>query len=121
MAAVRKGMQIEFAFRGMAPSHSAEMAARRWIERLERAYAQITSCKVVIEQPHQHHSRGNAFHVRVEVAVPDDIISVSHAPGDEATHDDVYVAISDAFRAARRQLLNYVAHRRDGKHYAASL
>jgi ribosome-associated translation inhibitor RaiA len=105
-------MQVEITFRGMTPSLSAEMSARRWVERLRRGYANITSCKVVIEQPHRHHEHGNAFHVRVEVAVPGDVISVSRDPGDESTHVDVYAAIADAFRAARRQLQQYAAMRR---------
>lgn len=111
-------MQIEITFRGMDPSLSAEMSARRWIERLRRVFADITSCHVVVEMPHRHHERHNAFHVRIELAVPGGVLAVTHDPGDLAAHDDVYVAISDAFRAARRQLQHYAAVRRhDVKHH----
>lgn len=105
-------MQIEITFRGMTPSVSAEMAARRWIERLTRVYANIIGCRVVIEIPHQHHERGNVFHVRVELVVPGQCLLVTHDPGALEEHEDVYVAISDAFRAARRQLQSYAAVRR---------
>lgn len=105
-------MQIEITFRGMTPSVSAEMAARRWIDRLTRVWANIIGCHVVIEIPHQHHERGNAFHVRVELVVPGQVLLVTHDPGIAEGHDDVYVAISDAFRAARRQLQSYAAVRR---------
>jgi ribosome-associated translation inhibitor RaiA len=113
-------MQIEITFRGMDPSLSAEMSARRWIERLKRVFADITSCNVVVEMPHRHHERHNAFHVRIELSVPGDVIAVTRDPGEPGPHEDVYVAISDAFRAARRQLQHYTAvRRRDVKHHEA--
>jgi ribosome-associated translation inhibitor RaiA len=105
-------MQIEITFRGMTPSVSAEMSARRWIERLTRVYANIIGCRVVIEIPHQHHESGNVFHVRVDLVVPGQVLLVTHDPGIVEGHEDVYVAISDAFRAARRQLQSYAAVRR---------
>lgn len=110
--AIRLFMQIDITFRGMAASVSAEMAARRWIDRLARVYAGITSCRVVVEIPHQHHERGKAFHIGIELAVPGQLLAVSHDPGNSAAHDDVYVAIADAFRAARRQLQHYTVLRR---------
>ena len=105
-------MQIEITFRGMTPSVSAEMSARRWIERLTKVYANIIGCRVVIEIPHHHHERGNQFHVRIELVVPGQVLSVTHDPGIAEGHEDVYVAISDAFRAVRRQLQSYAAVRR---------
>ena len=109
-AAIGEIMQIEITFRGMTPSVSAEMSARRWIERLTKVYANIVGCRVVIEIPHQHHERGNQFHVRIELVVPGQVLSVTHDPAEG--HEDVYVAISDAFRAVRRQLQSYAAVRR---------
>jgi ribosome-associated translation inhibitor RaiA len=110
--AVHRGMQIEITFRGMTPSVSAEMSARRWIERLTRVYANIIGCRVVVEIPHQHHERGNLFHVRIELVVPGQVLAVTQDPGIAEGHEDVYVAISDAFRAVRRQLQSYAAVRR---------
>ena len=113
-------MQIEIVFRGMDPSISAEMSARRWVERLRRVYADITKCNVMIEMPHRHHERHNTFHVRVELAVPGEVLAVTRDPGEEGAHEDVYVAISDAFRAARRRLQQYATmRRRDVKHHEA--
>jgi ribosome-associated translation inhibitor RaiA len=114
-------MEIEIAFLGLDASLTAEMSARRWIERLRRVYANITACKVVIERPHRHHEAGNMFHVRIEIAVPDRVLVVTRDPGVAAAHDDVYVAIADAFRAARRQLQQYSAVRRRGVRLHAAL
>lgn len=105
-------MQIEIAFRGMTPSVSVEMAARRWIQRLARVYENIIGCRVVIEVPHQSQEQGNTFHVRIDLVVPGQVLLVTHDPGDQRAHEDAYAAISDAFRAARRQLQQYAAVRR---------
>jgi hypothetical protein len=52
--------------------------------------------------------------VRVTVAVPgpDIIVSDDHAPDD--ADDDAYVAVRDAFRAARRQLVAHVRRESPG-------
>ena len=79
----------------------------RWVARLEHAFERIERCAVVIEVPHRHQRQGNVFHVRVEVTVPDRTIAVSRDPGLDHAHEDVYVAIANAFRAARRQLQDH--------------
>jgi len=96
----------------MTPSPCVEDAVRRWAARLEHTYDRIERCAVVIEVPHRHHRQGNTFHIRVEVTVPDRTIEVSRDPGLDHAHEDIYVAISDAFRAARRQLLDYARIKR---------
>jgi ribosome-associated translation inhibitor RaiA len=112
-------MQIDITFRGMPASIPAEMAARRWIERLRRVYADIIKCSVIVEIPHRHQMRDQEFHVRIELVVPDQVISVSHDPGREEARSDLYIAIADAFRAARRQLQQYATiRRREVKHHA---
>lgn len=92
-------MQVptELTFHGLDHSDSAEAAVERWVARLEQLHRRLIKCEVVIDQPHRK-SRHRDFHVRV----------VLEAPGVElasnAEHDDLYLAIADAFRAAHRQL-----------------
>jgi hypothetical protein len=105
-------MQIDIQFRGMPHSVAAEMSARRWIERLRRVSSDLLRCAVVVEIPHHHQQRSPLFHVRIDLVVPDQVLAVTRDPGEQAAHDDVYVAISDAFRAARRRLQHYLAVRR---------
>jgi len=45
--------------------------------------------------------------VRIDITVPDREIVISRDPGRHHAHEDPYVAIRDAFNAARRQLENY--------------
>jgi len=99
---------VEITFRSFPPSAAVERAIHRWVDRLEQVFGRITSCRVVIEVPHRHVGQGRTFHVRVDLAVPDHTISVGRDPGRDHAHEDVYVAVADAFRAARRQLQDRV-------------
>jgi len=96
-------------FKGLDPSEAVERRVHGWIAKLARISDQITRCDVVVETPHRHHRQGRRFHVRVELTVPGRIIAVSHDRGSDAAHEDVFVAVRDAFQAARRQLEVYLA------------
>ncbi len=99
---------LEITFRGMSPSSSAEAAIQSWVVRLEHLYSRIHRCSVVIAVPHQHHRQGNPFQVRIELTVPGQEIVVSHDPEREpGRSEDLYLALDDAFLAARRQLQDY--------------
>jgi ribosome-associated translation inhibitor RaiA len=99
---------LDITFRGMETSTAAEASIERWVERLERDVDRILRCSVVVEVPHRKQRQGKMFHVRIQLAIPGHVIEVSHDPG----RDDLYVAISDAFRAAHGQLLDAMAIRR---------
>ena len=94
-------MQIptEITFHGIEPSEAVEAAVQRWVARLEHMYDRMTKCGVVISQPHRRHRHGGEFSVSVVLEVPGTAIATTHA-----RHEDVYVAVGDAFRATRRQL-----------------
>jgi hypothetical protein len=98
----------------MSSSAAVEGAVRRWAQRLQRCYDRLHSCSVLIERPHNHRTHGNHFHVRVDLAVPGRQITTSREPERDPGHEDVYVAIADAFRTARRQLLEHARSKRHG-------
>jgi ribosome-associated translation inhibitor RaiA len=96
-------MQIITTFRDMDPSPALQAAAERWAARLAQVCDRIVSCHISVELPHRHQHQGAAFEIHVVISVPGAQIAASnHA----AT--DAYVALGDAFRAARRQLLDHV-------------
>ncbi len=103
---------VQITFRGVEPSAAVEAKIHEKVERLEACYAGITSCRVVIETPHRHQQRGKLYHVRIDLAVPDAELVVSRDPADQQSHRDVFIAIRDAFHAARRQLEDYARRRR---------
>jgi hypothetical protein len=98
---------LEVTFRGMSPSPTVEASIQRWIHRLERNVGGIEHCSVVIDQPHRHGRQGNRFHVRLGLHVAGRDIAVARDPERDGRHENLYVAIADAFRAARRQILDY--------------
>jgi len=68
---------------------------------------------VVVDKPHQHKQQGKHFIVSIDLTVPGTSIVANHAH-----HEDVNVALRDAFFAARRQLEeNAMRMRGDGKRY----
>ena len=98
-------MPLSIAFQDLEPSEFVEQRIREEAEKLSQFEAHITKCHVVVAQPHRHSNKGNAWHVRIDVDVPHaPPIIVNREPGVDHAHDDVYVAIRDAFKAARRQL-----------------
>lgn len=105
--------EVEITFRGFDASASVEGTIQRWVARLERSYERILRCAVVVEIPHRRHRHGQTFHIRIELGVPSRVIVVSRDPRDPS-HEDVYVAVADAFRAARRQLQEHARIQRGG-------
>jgi ribosome-associated translation inhibitor RaiA len=95
---------LTITFRDLEPSAAVEDFIRSWGSKLETVYDRIERCQVTIERPHQHHHQGQRYHVRVTVAVPGNDIEVSRDHSLDGAHEDLYVAVRDAFRAARRQL-----------------
>jgi ribosome-associated translation inhibitor RaiA len=58
----------------------------------------------VVEAPHRHHHKGKLYSVRVDISVPGKDVVVDRAKPSDQRHEDVYVAIRDAFDAAARRL-----------------
>ena len=103
---------IQINFRNLEHSPAIEASARKYAEKLTQQNADITSCRVTIESPHKHHDKGKLYHVVVDVRVPGKDLVVSRMPDDQHAHEDVYVAIRDAFDAARRRIREYTKMRR---------
>ncbi len=98
----------EITFHEIPRSAAVEAAVLRWVARLEPLHDRVVRCLVKIEQPHRSQRQGRAFEIHVVVEIPGNDIAVSRI-----RHEDIYVAVADAFRAARRQLLDHVDHRRE--------
>ena len=102
---------VEITFREIERSEAVEARIRDWVDKLERVYDRITRCEVTVGTPHRHHRKGRQFSVRIRLTVPQGEIVASHDPGPDETHEDVYVALRDAFIAAKRQLEDHVRTR----------
>jgi len=110
-------LPLQITFRHMPPSAALEARIRELAVHLERFSAQIISCQVIIEAPHQHQHQGKIFEVHIHVTVPKGDLVAEREHRQRQSHEDVYVALRDAFDAMRRQLEDYERVRRqDVKH-----
>ena len=90
---------LQITTRDIPHSEALESHIREKAEKLEKFYPHITSCRIVVELPHKHHHQGRMFDVHIDMTVPGSEIVVNRA-----ANEDVYVAVRDAFDAAKRQL-----------------
>lgn len=95
----------EITFRNMEPSEAIEERVSERVTWLQRHYDRLTHVRVLVEAPHRAHHKGKIYHVKINVGVPGkpDLV-INHEPEVNHAHEDVYVAIRDAFDAARRRL-----------------
>lgn len=118
-------LPVQITFRNMDSSDAVEAKVREEAEKLSEFYDSIMGCRVMVEIPHQHRRRGKRIHIRIDLTLPGGEIVVKHEPSLHgavqqietekrrkeqeiaAPHKDAYVAIRDAFKAARRQLQDY--------------
>lgn len=103
---------LQISFNGMDHSDAVEQNIRERATKLERFHDHIVGCRVIVEAPHQHHHKGGLYRVKLDISVPGGELIVNRAPDEHHAHEDVYVAIRDAFNAARRQLEDYQRKRR---------
>jgi len=107
-------LPVQIILRGMPSSPTLETAIRERATRLEHVYDGIINCRVAVELAGKHKSQGNEFRVRIAVKLPREEIVVNR------DHDeDVYIALRDAFDAARRKIEEFAALKRAGRHRGA--
>jgi ribosomal subunit interface protein len=95
---------LQVSFRNMDPSPAVEARIREKAAKLERFHDRIIGCTVVVEAPHRHHHKGKLYTVRIEISVPGKNVVIDRAKPINQAHEDVYVALRDAFDAAVRRL-----------------
>lgn len=97
-------LPLEITFHGLDRSPAIEARIREKAGKLERFFSRITSCRVVVEAPHQHSNKGRLYSVRIDVTVPGDEIVVNRTGSKNHAHEDIKVAVRDAFNALSRRL-----------------
>lgn len=102
---------LQITFKNFPHSDAVEQAVREKARKLEKFSDRITACQAVLEMLHRHHRKGNHFGVRLVVHVPGKELIVTHH--NNPAHEDIYVAIRDAFEAAQRQLQDYLDTQRE--------
>lgn len=99
----------EIVFKNMDRSDFVAERVEKEAAKLERYFERIGSLRVVIETGSHSHRKGALYQVKVHITVPPGrSIDIDHSKPQSHSHEDVYVAVRDAFDAARRRLQDYV-------------
>ncbi len=101
---------LQIKFRNMDRSEALEREIAERVEKLERFVDRAVECRVVVETRHRR-QQGNLFHVRVDLSLPGNDIIVDREADLDRSHEDVYVAVRDAFDAVRRRCEDQVRRR----------
>lgn len=108
---------LQITTRDMPHSEALENHIRQKAAKLETFYPHIMSCRVVVDVPHKHKHQGRQFNIRLDITVPGNELVVNRE-----SDGDVYVALRDAFDAAKRQLDSFGRRQRgDTKTHAPVL
>ncbi|MDD2658716.1 MAG: HPF/RaiA family ribosome-associated protein [Methylococcales bacterium] len=98
---------LQITFRGISHSDAIEARIREKANKLNKFFTSIMSCRVAVEAEHQRHHHGNQYHIRIDITTPHKELVISREHYDRESHENIYVAIRDAFNAATRQLEDY--------------
>ena len=92
-------LPLQVTYRDMERSDALDARIRDKAAKLEAFHPHVTSCRVSVEERHRHHQQGKQFTVSIDLRVPGHELVVNRDH-----HEDVYVAVRDAFDAAGRKL-----------------
>ena len=95
---------FQIVFHNIDQSASISDAVNKRISKLQRFCDRILAGRVVLDSPHNNHHKGKVYSVVLEIHTPSKEVRVNQEQHDNHAHEDLYVAIRDAFNAAERQL-----------------
>jgi len=105
-------LPLQITFRQMDPSPALEARIRELASRFDRFSAHIMRCHIIVEPRSHHAHQGALYDFRIDITLPDEEIAIRRAHPADHAHEDPYVALRDAFLAARRRLEDYERRRR---------
>lgn len=89
---------LQITLRNIPASPALTEKIRSRVSKLEARGRRIVSCAVTVDAPHKHVQQGREFTVRIDLRVPGREIAVTRSH-----HEDVYIALREAFDVAARQ------------------
>jgi len=96
---------LQTSFEGISHSDAITTRVEDEAAKLEQYYDRITSMRVVIARPQHRRQKGDEYEVRIHMTVPGaPDIAIGRDGASSGAHEDIKVAIRDAFKAAKRQL-----------------
>jgi ribosomal subunit interface protein len=90
---------LQITVRNVSVSEVANNEIRERAEKLDQFSNNIVGCRVTVDNPHRHQHQGVRYTVQIDLTVRGGELVIKRQP-----HEDIYVAIREAFDAAHRQL-----------------
>ena len=95
---------VEIHFHGIEKSEAIEERVREKVSKLEKHFGRMTRCRVVLEAPHRSPQKPKVFQIKIEISLPRrQPIVVCHEREGSHAHEELPLAIRDAFDAALRK------------------
>lgn len=107
---------LQITIRGMEPSETVENLVRMHMSRLDGFSDRVSHCHVTVEAPTLRHAQGGHFRVHVELTLPGKDVVARRDPTKHVGNADIGIAIKEAFKAARRQLIGLEDRKRASRH-----
>lgn len=108
--------EFQIVYHNIDQSEAINAAVSKRIGKLKRFCDRIITGRVVLDSPHNNHHKGKVYSIGLEIHTPSKEVRVNQEHHANHAHEDLYVAIRDAFDAAERQLKSV-----DKKHRATPL
>ncbi|MEZ5775139.1 MAG: HPF/RaiA family ribosome-associated protein [Hyphomicrobiaceae bacterium] len=95
----------EIHFDSIDASEAVAERIRQKTARLAKRFDRLTHLRATIAAPHKHGQKDKVYQVKLLIGVPgrSDLAVSSEGSGDHA-HEDVHLAVRDAFETAERRL-----------------
>lgn len=103
---------LQITFSNMTPSDAVRGRIEELATKLSRFHDRIMSCRVVVRAPNRGQRSGRLYHVSIDLKLPGHEIAINRDPPQDRTHEDIYVAIRDAFNALVRRIEDTTRERR---------
>ncbi len=95
---------IQITFRGMSTSEALAEHIQGEYEKLVQLHHRISSAHAVVEQAHRSQQKGRHFQCHLTLHVPGKSLAVTRDPVERESREDAWVAVDEAFQAARRMV-----------------
>jgi ribosome-associated translation inhibitor RaiA len=96
-------------FHGLEAKPELRATIERHIAQLEERFGHVTAGRVVVKAPSDRHKSGGLYEINIRLMVPNGReVNIARTPEADERHADLYFALNDAFKRARRQLQDQV-------------
>jgi cold shock CspA family protein/ribosome-associated translation inhibitor RaiA len=103
---------LQISFHNLPHSRTIESSIQEAVDRLEGTHDRITSCRVIVDQPHRHHKEGNLFQVRIDLKMAGAELVVKRETAGSIAYGDLTLVIQEAFEEMQTQIEEFVNRRR---------